>query len=258
MSITRENASARPARIMVLIVLPSKDKTTNAASVGDGNRQQHRAGGSGAAQKYQNDDADQHQSRAALMQHRVDRFLDEHGLIEDDIGDQLLGQVEQVPVRFADVVDHLDGVAVSARLHDRDVGGLLAVDADDVVLQLARVLGLADVAHRNPACAHGLDGYAIQIGDVLHQAVGVDIEVGGSDLDVAGGQDQVAVVDGADHVHHAQLPRQQLEGIDVDHRLPVLAAEHRGNFSAVDDRNLIADLELRQIVKLGFGQALAL
>ena len=56
----------------------------------------------------------------------------------------------------------------------------------------------------------------------------------------------------------AQLARQQLEGIDVNHRLPVLAAEHGRNFRAVDHRNLIADLELRQIVKLGFVQAFAL
>ena len=160
--------------------------------------------------------------------------------------------------KIANVVDDLDGVAVSARLHDRDVGGFLAVDADDVVLKLAGIFGFADVAHRNPAAAHGLDGNAVEIGDVLHQAVRVDVEIGRSDLDVAGGQNQVAVVYGVHYIHHAQLPRQKLEWIDVNHRLPVFAAEYGRDLRAVDDGNLIADLELRQIVKLGFGEPLAL
>ena len=61
-----------------------------------------------------------------------------------------------------------------------------------------------------------------------------------------------------DHVHHAQLPREQLVGIDIDHRLAVLAAEHGGDFGAFHHRDLVADLELGQIVKLSFVQTFAL
>ena len=67
------------------------------------------------------------------------------------LGFELLGKVEQMPSQFADVVDYLDGVGIAALLHDRNVGRLLAVDANNVVLKLAGVFGLADIAHRNPA-----------------------------------------------------------------------------------------------------------
>ena len=67
------------------------------------------------------------------------------------VGFQLLRDIEQMADQVADAVHHLDGVGVAALLHDRDVGGLLAVHAHDVVLNLAGVLGLADVAHRDPA-----------------------------------------------------------------------------------------------------------
>jgi hypothetical protein len=79
-------------------------------------------------------------------------------LIEDDIGDQLSGKVEQALDQRTHVVDHLNGVAVAARFHDGDVGGLLAVDAYDVVLQLAGVFGLADIPHGNPTRVDRLNG----------------------------------------------------------------------------------------------------
>ena len=47
-------------------------------------------------------------------------------------------------------------------------------------------------------------------------------------------------------------------GIDIDHRLAVLAAEHAGNLGALHHRDLVADLELRQVVKLRLVQSLAL
>ena len=105
--------------------------------------------------------------------------------------------------------------------------------------------------------AHGLDRNVVQILNILHQAVGVDVIIVGPILDVARGQNQIAVVDRIDHVHEAQLAREQFVGIDVDHRLAVLAAEHRRNFGAFHHRDLIANLELRQIVKLRFGESLA-
>ncbi len=52
--------------------------------------------------------------------------------------------------------------------------------------------------------------------------------------------------------------REQLVGIHIDHGLAVLAAEDGGDFGALHHRDLIADLELGEIVKLRFVQALAL
>ena len=70
------------------------------------------------------------------------------------------------------------------------------------------------------------------------------------------GRIRLLLLTALDHVHHAQLPREQLVGIDVDHRLPVLAAEHRRDFGAFHYRDLIAYLKLREIVKLRLVQAL--
>ena len=61
------------------------------------------------------------------------------------------------------------------------------------------------------------------------------------DLDVARRQDQVGVVDGADHVHRAHLVRLQLRRIDVDHDLAVLAAEGRRHRRALHAGELVAD-----------------
>ena len=66
------------------------------------------------------------------------------------------------------------------------------------------------------------------------------------------------LVDRAHHVHHAHLARHQLQRIDVNHRLAILAAEYSGDFGAFHYRDLIANLKLRQIVKLRFCQTLAL
>ena len=123
--------------------------------------------------------------------------------------------------------------------------------------KLAGVFGFADVSHRDPAGADALDGQAVQIRDILNQAIGIDVIVAGADLDVARRQNEITIVNRANHVHHAHLPREQLVWIDVDHGLPVLAPEHGRDFRTVDHRDLIADLELGEIVKLRFIQPFA-
>ena len=144
-----------------------------------GNRdgQQHREGGPHASQEDQDHEAGEHQTDHAFMEHGIQRFFHEHRLVEDDAGLQLAGEIEEMSGEIADVVHHLNGIGIAALLHDRNVGGFLAVDADDVVLQLAGVLGLADVADRNPLCAHRLQRQVVQVLDVLDQAVGVDVIV---------------------------------------------------------------------------------
>jgi len=55
-------------------------------------------------------------------------------------------------------VDDGDGVAVAALLEDRHIDGALPIDAHDVVLERAGVLGLADVGHQHGGITHRLEG----------------------------------------------------------------------------------------------------
>ena len=72
------------------------------------------------------------------------------------------------------------------------------------------------------------------------------------------GKNQVGVVHRADHVHQAELVRLQLDGIDVDHDLAVLAAEGLRHRRAGHIGDLVAHRELRQVAQLRFVQSLAL
>ncbi len=72
---TREKASARPPRIIVLMVLPSMYRITKAASAEIGMDSKHRAGGPHAAEKQQNHQAGQHQADKPFVQHRVNACL---------------------------------------------------------------------------------------------------------------------------------------------------------------------------------------
>ena len=89
----------------------------------------------------------------------------------------------------------VDGVAVAALLEDGHVDRALAVDAHDVVLQGAGIHRLADVAHQHRRVAHRLERHLVHRLRVGKLAVGVDVEVLRADAHVAGGQNQVGVVD---------------------------------------------------------------
>ena len=88
---------------------------------GKRNGKQNRRGGAQAAEKEQNHDAGEHESEEALMQHRVDGFLDVHRLIEYQAGRHLLGDVIQVADQGSHPVHHLNSVGIAPLLHDGDV-----------------------------------------------------------------------------------------------------------------------------------------
>ena len=96
--------------------------------------------------------------------------------------------------------------------------------------------------------------------DLVHQAVGVDVIVEGPHLDVAGRKNEVRSVDGIDHVHGAQLPGESnLYGSTYTitcRYLPPKGGGISAPFTA--PANLVADLELGQVVQLGFGESFAL
>ena len=60
-------------------------ESRRSAIVGNRDGQEHGDGGARAAEKDQNDNADQRQADHALMQHRVDGFFYENGLIENEM-----------------------------------------------------------------------------------------------------------------------------------------------------------------------------
>ena len=90
-------------------------------------------------------------------------------LVEDDGGLQALGDAAEAADHGADTIHDLNGIGVAALLHDREVYRTLAVHADDVVLDLVRILGLTHVADRDPTLADGFDRYAIEFVDFIDQ-----------------------------------------------------------------------------------------
>ena len=225
---------------------------------GQRNRQEDRHGRAKAAEEHQHHQRGQREPDAALVEQRLDRALDEQRLVEHDLRRQLLRHVDQAADQILHAVDDGDGVGVAALLHHRQVDRRLAVDGHDVVLDLVAVLGAADVAHRDRRSADGLQRDAVDVGNGAELAVGEDGVVERPDLHVARRQNQVRVVDRADHVHRAHLVRLQLRRIDVDHDLAVLAAEGRRHRRAVDAGQLVPDGELPEVAQLRFVQPFAL
>ena len=170
---------------------------------GQRNRQQHRRRGAEAAQKNQDHQAGEDQPEKAFVQHRIDCFFHVHGLIEDNAGLHLLRDVIQVLDELTHAIHHRDGVGVAALLHDGNVGGALPIDANDVVLDLVRVLRFAYIVYRDPRVALYFERKFAQLLHVVDEAVGVNKVVVGPHLHVARGQNQVGVVDCAHHIHDA-------------------------------------------------------
>ena len=194
----------------------------------------------------------------AFVEQRLDGGLDEDGLIEDHLADEFFRDVEQMLHRVLDAVHDRDGVGVPALFEHRQVDRRLAIHAHHVGLDLLRVLGIADVGDADRRLPDGLHRQVVDLLDGAQLAVGVDVVVQHADLHIAGRQNQVGIVHGADHVHQAQLVRFQFVGVRVDHDLAVPAAERLRHAGAGHAGNLVAHLELSQIAQRGFVQALAL
>jgi hypothetical protein len=54
-------------------------------------------------------------------------------------------------------IDDRDSVAVAALLEDGNIDGALSIDAHDVILERARIHGLADVRHQHGGISHGFE-----------------------------------------------------------------------------------------------------
>ena len=118
-------------------------------------------------------------------------------------------------------------------------------------------ISLADVSNQHRRVAHRLKRHCVHRFRVGELAVGVDVEVPRSDAHVSCRENQVGTIHRRHHVVEAQVARLHLERIDIDLNLAIgspIGLRHR---CALDVRDLVAYLELRQILQVRFVQALA-
>src|ERR1700730_15873580 len=225
---------------------------------GERDGKEHGGGGTGTAKKNQNHEAGQEEADSAFMQNCRDSLFYKQGLVENDMGFQLCGNIAQRLDGFLDTADHFDSVGISALLLNCYINGLLAVDSDDVVLQRGTVHRLAYVGNKNRPLPLGLERDVIKGLRIGHLGVCIYVVVQGADANITRGQDEIGGVCGANDVHWAQFVRLQLDGIHVHHDLPVLAAEGRRHGGTRNASNLVPYLILQIIVKLRFVQPLPL
>src|ERR1019366_10639985 len=98
-------------------------------------------------------------------------------------------------------------------------------NAHDVVLCGTGILSITNIADAHPGAANGLKRHVIQLRHVVDQTVGVDVIVVRPHFDVACRQNEVLIVHGVYDIHHAEIPRKELEWIDMDHDLPIFTTE---------------------------------
>ena len=213
------------------------------------NRETHGHGRTHAAQENQDHEGREEQANASLVQQRLNRVLDESGLVKHHSRDQCFRNVEQVSDRFLDAIHHRDGIRISALLQNRQVNRWLAVHAHDVALNLPRVLGHSHVAHGHRRGPQRLQRKAVDVVHVAKLAVGVNGVIQRPDAHLAGRKDQVGIVHGPHHVHGAQLVSLEFQRVDVHHDLSILPAERLRDGSPGHAGNLISDRELRKVAQ---------
>ena len=179
-------------------------------------------------------------------------------MVEYDASDELFGNIDEVLERFLNAGNNRERVRIAALLENREIDGRLPIHANNIGLDGLCIDGFPDVRDHYRGLADGFERHRIDHAGGGNLGVGVEVVVVGADLDVARGKNEVAFVDLADHVHWAELVGLELERIDVNHDLAVLAAKRLGNRCARDVRDLVADVVLAQIVQLRFVKALAL
>src|SRR4029077_6548111 len=147
--------------------------------------------------------AGQDKSDRAFAEKIGDGRFDEERLVKDNASDELLGNVNEVLESVLDAIHDGDGVGVPALLQDWQIYRRLAVHPNDVGLNGVSIHGFADIADENGGLADCFQRHAVDELCGGRLAVGVQVVIDGTDLNVAGGENEVALVDGAHHVHGA-------------------------------------------------------
>src|SRR3974390_143171 len=227
-----------------------------AGQAGDWYRDQDRDGSAYRAQEDQDHYRSQNQADAALAQHIGHSGLYILRLVEDHIGYQRGGNVEQMLHPVSHAVHNCDGVTAAALLQDGQIDGFLSVHANDVVLDGGRIFGVPNVSEAKHTVADGLQWDIIHLRYVGQLGVAVDVVISGPNADVACRQDLVGAVDDIDHIHRAHLRGLQLDRIDIELDLAILAAIGLRHGRTGHVGNLVANRELSLVMQLRFVQPL--
>jgi hypothetical protein len=213
-------------------------------------RDHHHQGRAPGAEEQDDHHRGEHTGDGAFLQERDDRCLDEDGLVEQLLDRHARGRGgtrgdERVLHRIDD--GERGGIAV---LDDGEQHRAVAVGAHHVLLHRVAVMHLADVLDEHGGTARILDRDVVEIVDGGRNRVGAHGELGVADLGEARRQRQVLGVDGVDDVERGQPLGLQLERVDVDHDLAVLAAGWRRQRHAVDRGELLAQAVDAVVVEL--------
>jgi hypothetical protein len=109
---------------------------------------------------------------------------------------------------------------------------------------------LTDILHKDGGAVGELDRNVVEIVDRGGHRIGADGKLGIADLGRARRQGQVLGVDGIDHVERREPLGLQLQRIEIDHDLAVLAAGRGGQGDDVDGRELLPQAIYSVVVKL--------
>src|ERR1700733_1138580 len=229
----------------------------HAEQQGHGDGEQRGDRGLTVAEEEKDHEAREREADQCFLQQVAHRAFDEERLIEDDRGFQDGRDVDEVLDGGGHAVDDLDGVAFAGLLEDRYIDGVLSIDANDVGLDGAGVLGVSDVRDEHGRVAGGLEGHGVDLLRAGDLTVGVQVVVLGANAHVARGQNEVGLVHAIDYVHEAHVVGFELQRIDIDLNLAITAAIRLRHGSAGHVGDLVADLELCEVFEIGLVEAFA-
>ena len=157
---------------------------------------------------------------------------------------------------FVDAIH--DGDRVFARLAEqRAIHAPAAVDADDVVLNRGIVLYVAHIANEDRFAVADRDRDGFDVFGRGQGVRGMHLIFVIPQLRGAGGEDEIRLAHGFDHVGGAQIDGPEPGGIDIDHHLPELPAEGVRNLHALKSAHFVADGVIADFVEFRLAQALA-
>ena len=220
------------------------------------NRDQDDQGRPPRAEKQQDHQPGEPGRDRSLAEHAGDRCGDELRLIEQLVDAQSgrrgsAGGLEDL----ADSVDDRNGRGVAV-LEDAQQDGAPAVVADDVLLHRPAVVHLADILEEHRLPVGVFDRNVVEVGDAHGHRIGAHRVLRVADLGETRRQSQVLSIDRVHHVRRGQASGLELDRVDVDHDLPVLAAvggrkghaRHRGKLLAQVVEPVVVELLLAEAV----------
>ncbi len=212
----REREAAEGHRVQGL----SRQKETQHADE-DGHRNRHRDDEHAPPAADEGEDHQGHQPRGdgALPQHALYGRAHEHRLIELDLELEVLrGSKLHRGDQLAHGVDHRDG-GRAGLAQDGQVGGALAVHADDVLLHRESVVRVGDVPDVDRRPVDDPQGDLVELLGQRRAAVDADVELGRSHPREARRDDDVLREHPVHDVRRREPRRHELVGVKVDREL---------------------------------------